>query len=151
MAVVEKSIEVNVPVRTAYNQWTQFEMFPYFMEGVKEVKQLDDKRLFWRADIAGREEEWQAEIVEQVPDQRIAWTSTTGAKHAGVVTFHHIDPDNSRVMLQLEYEPQGVIEHLGDLAGFVGRRVEGDLDRFKTFIEKGGEETGAWRGEIARD
>src|SRR5512132_3940360 len=119
MAVVEKSIEVNVPVHSAYNQWTQFEMFPYFMEGVKEVKQLDDKRLSWRADIAGREEEWQAEIVEQVPDQRIAWTSTTGAKQAGVVTFHHVDPNTSRVMLQLEYEPQGVIEHLGDLTGFV--------------------------------
>lgn len=151
MAIVEKSIEVNVPVGSAYNQWTQFEMFPYFMEGVKEVKQLDDKHLLWRADIVGREEEWQAEIVEQVPDQRIAWTSTTGAKHAGVVTFHHISPDTSRVMLQLEYEPQGVIEHLGDLAGFVGRRVEGDLQRFKTFIEKGGEETGAWRGTIERD
>ncbi len=151
MATVEKSIEVNVPVRTAYNQWTQFEEFPQFMEGVERVQQLDDKRLHWKAEIAGKTEEWDAAITEQVPDQRIAWTNTTGAKNAGVVTFHYIDPNTTRVMLQLDYEPEGVVENLGSLLGVVDRRVEGDLKRFKEFIESRGGETGAWRGEIRNE
>ena len=151
MATVEKSIEVNVPVRTAYNQWTQFEEFPRFMEGVEQVQQLDDKRLHWKAEIAGKTEEWDAAITQQVPDQRIAWTNTTGAKNAGVVTFHYIDPNTTRVMLQLEYEPEGLVENVGSALGVVDRRVEGDLKRFKEFIESRGGETGAWRGEIRNE
>lgn len=148
MAVVEKSIEVNVPVRTAYNQWTQFETFPQFMEGVEEVHQLDDKRLHWRAKVMGHEEEWNAEITEQIPDQRIAWTSRGGAKNAGVVTFHRLDEAKTRIMLQLEYEPEGVVENLGEIAGVLDRRVQGDLKRFKEFIEQRQAPTGAWRGTI---
>ena len=148
MANVERSIDVNVPVRTAYNQWTQFEEFPRFMEGVESVTQLDDRRLHWVAAIAGKCEEWDAEITEQTPDQRIAWTNTTGAKNAGVVTFHHLSDTTTRVMLQLDYEPEGLVENAGSALGFVERRVRGDLERFKQFIEARGQETGAWRGEI---
>lgn len=151
MATVERSIEVTVPVRTAYNQWTQFEEFPRFMEGVEEVRQLDDKRLHWRATIAGKQEEWNAAISEQTPDQRIAWHSTTGARNAGVVTFHHIDDHTTRVMLQLDYEPEGIVENVGSALGVVERRVAGDLERFKEFMESRGRETGAWRGEIERN
>jgi uncharacterized membrane protein len=151
MASVEKPIEVNVPVRTAYNQWTQFEEFPRFMEGVKEVRQLDDTRLHWRAEIAGKEEEWDAEISEQTPDQRVAWHNTTGARNAGVVTFHYLEPSKTRVMLQMDYEPEGLLESVGSALGFVERRVEGDLKRFKEFIEARGAETGAWRGEIQNE
>ena len=148
MASIEQSIEVNVPVRTAYDQWTQFEEFPRFMEGVESVIQLDDKRLHWVASIAGKREEWDAEITEQTPDQRVAWTNTSGAKNAGVVTFHYLADTTTRVMLQLDYEPEGLVETVGDKLGFVSRRVEGDLERFKEFIEARGQETGAWRGEI---
>ncbi len=148
MAIVEQSIEVNVPVRVAYNQWTQFESFPSFMEGVKEVRQLDDKHLHWRAEISGREHEWDAEIDEQIPDKRIAWHSTSGAANGGVVTFHYIDDDTCRVSLQLEYEPEGALEKAGDLAGVLDRQVRGDLERFRDFIESRGIETGAWRGTI---
>lgn len=151
MANIERSIDVNVPVRTAYNQWTQFEEFPKFMEGVQEVKQLDDKHMHWRANIAGKEEEWDAVITEQEPDMRVAWTNTTGARNAGVVTFHHLDDSKTRVMLQLDYEPEGVIENIGSALGFVERRVEGDLKRFKEFIESRDHETGAWRGEIEQE
>jgi uncharacterized membrane protein len=151
MANIERSIDVNVPVRTAYNQWTQFEEFPKFMEGVQEVKQLDDKKLHWRANIAGKEEEWDAVITEQEPDMRVAWTNTTGARNAGVVTFHHLDDNKTRVMLQLDYEPEGVIENIGSALGFVERRVKGDLERFKEFIESRGHETGAWRGEVEQE
>jgi len=147
MSSIEKSIEVNVPVRTAYNQWTQFEEFPQFMEGVKEVKQLDDKRLHWKAEIAGQEKEWNAEITEQTPDQRIAWTSRGGAPNGGVVTFHRLSDATSKIMLQLEYDPQGFVENVGDVLGVVSSRVQGDLERFKQFIEKRGRETGAWRGQ----
>ena len=150
MSSVVKSIDVNVPVRTAYNQWTQFEEFPRFMEAVEEIRQLDDKRLHWRAKIGGKEEEWDAEITEQIPDERVAWRSTSGAPNAGVVTFHHLDANTTRVMLQLEYDPEGVVENVGDALGVVSRRVEGDLKRFKEFIEGRGTETGAWRGEIRR-
>lgn len=150
MANVERSIDVNTTVSVAYNQWTQFESFPNFMEGVQEIKQLDDKRLHWRAEIAGKTEEWDAEITEQHPDHRIAWRSTTGAPNSGVVTFHHIDDNTTRVMLQLDYEPQGVVETVGSALGVVERRVKGDLERFKTFIESRGSATGAWRGEINR-
>lgn len=150
MATTERSIEVNVPINVAYNQWTQFEEFPRFMEGVKEVRQMGDKRLHWRAEIAGKEQEWDAEITEQHPDERVAWRSTSGVTNAGVVTFHRINDTTTRVMLQLDYEPQGAVEAAGSALGVVTRRVQGDLDRFKTFIEERGRETGAWRGEIER-
>jgi len=148
MSTIEKSIEVNVPVRTAYNQWTQFKEFPRFMEGVKEVNQLDDTHLHWKAAIAGQEKEWDAEITEQTPDQRIAWTSRGGAINGGVVTFHRLSDARSKVMLQLEYDPQGVVENVGAALGVVSMRVQGDLERFKEFIEKRGRETGAWRGQV---
>jgi uncharacterized membrane protein len=148
MATIEQPIDVNVPVRTAYNQWTQFEEFPRFMEGVKEVRQLDDKRLRWRAEIAGKEKEWDAEITEQTPDERVAWTSRSGPWNAGVVTFHRLDDNRTRVMLQLAYDPEGVVENVGDALGVVSARVKGDLQRFKEFIESRGAESGAWRGEI---
>jgi uncharacterized membrane protein len=148
MSVIEKSIEINVPVRAAYNQWTQFEEFPKFMEGVKQVKQLDDKHLQWKADIGGKEKEWKAEITEQIPDERIAWTSRGGAINAGVVTFHRLSDSKSKVMLQMEYDPQGFVENVGDAIGVVTQRVQGDLERFKQYIENRGQETGAWRGTV---
>ena len=148
---VEESIDVKVPVRTAYDQWTQFETFPQFMEGVESVRQLDDTHLHWEADIAGVTRAWDAEITEQTPDQRIAWRATEGAENAGVVTFHRLDEGQTRVMLQLEFEPEGVVETAGDALGFVKRRATGDLGRFKEFIEARGAETGAWRGEVEQD
>jgi uncharacterized membrane protein len=148
MSRIEKSIDVNVPLSTAYNQWTQFEEFPRFMEGIEEVRQLDDKRLHWRATIGGKREEWDAEIVEQVPDQRVAWRSTSGAPNSGVVTFESLGAATTRVNLQLEYTPQNAVESTGDAMGVLSRRVEGDLQRFKEYIESRGAETGAWRGEI---
>jgi uncharacterized membrane protein len=145
---MEQSIDVNVPVSTAYNQWTQFEEFPRFMEGVREVRQLDDRRLLWRADIGGKEKTWEAEITEQIPDARIAWRSRDGSKNAGVVTFHKLDPEKTRIMLQIEYDPEGVVENIGDAIGVASHRIRGDLQRFKEFIEQRGRETGAWRGSI---
>jgi uncharacterized membrane protein len=152
MANVEKSIEVKVPVHAAYDQWTQFESFPQFMEGVKEVRQQDDSHLHWKADVAGEKEEWDAEITEQVPDQRIAWRSTSGAPNAGVVTFHPISDNETKVMLQLEAQPRSSSEKVGDILGILDRQVKKDLERFKDFIEsRGGQPTGGWRGEIKRD
>lgn len=148
MSTVEKSIEVNVPVNTAYNQWTQFEEFPKFMEGIVEIRQLDDTHLVWCAEIAGKRKEWNAEITEQIPDKRIAWRSTTGAANAGVVTFHYVEPTVTRIMVQMDYDPEGVTENVGDALGVFSHRVSGDLDRFKEFIEGRGAETGAWRGAV---
>jgi uncharacterized membrane protein len=150
MATIEQSIEVNATLRAVYNQWTQFEDFPKFMEGVKAVHQLDDKRLQWTAEIGGMEKAWLAEIVEQIPDERIAWTSRGGASNAGVVTFHRIDDQRTRVMLQVDYNPEGVVENVADALGVVKGRIKGDLERFKEFVERRGRETGAWRGEIHR-
>jgi uncharacterized membrane protein len=148
MATVEKSIEINLPVRTVYNQWTQFEEFPRFMEGVEQVTQLDDTRLHWVAEIGGVRREWDAQIVEQRPDQVIAWRSTTGPTNAGMVTFQPLGPESTRVALRLEYEPEDLVEKAGDKLGVVSKRVEGDLERFQEFIEQRGAETGAWRGEV---
>ena len=149
MAAVTKSIDVDVPIQTAYNQWTQFEAFPLFMEGVKSVKQLDDTHLHWVAEIAAVEKEWDAEITEQHPDERVAWKSLSGPKHAGVVTFHRLDDNSTRITLQMDVDPEGPLENVGVAIGALDRRVEGDLDRFKQFIESRGRETGAWRGEVA--
>ena len=151
MSSIEQSIEVNVPVGTAYNQWTQFEEFPKFMEGVEQVRQLDDTSLRWVVQIAGQRREWDAKITEQTPDQRIAWTNIDGPTNAGVVTFHRIDDNTSKVMLQMEYEPEGAVETAGDALGIVKGRIKGDLARFKEFIEARGSETGAWRGEVEQD
>ncbi len=148
MKTVEKSVDVNVPVRTAYNQWTQFEEFPRFMQNIERVEQFDDKRLRWIANIDGNKEEWTAEISEQKPDQRIAWHNVSGAHNAGVVTFHRLDDNTTRVTLQMEYEPDGMTEKLGSALGVVSRNVEDDLKNFKKFIEERGVETGAWRGEV---
>jgi len=151
MGEVTQSVDVAVDVHTAYNQWTQFEDFPKFMEGVEAVEQLDDRHTRWKVDIAGVDREFEAEITEQTPDQRIAWRSRTGVDQGGVVTFHPLDDEHTRVTLQMALEPEGAIEQIGDKMGIVSRRVEGDLKRFKEFIEERGSETGAWRGEIDRE
>ncbi|HET9508786.1 MAG TPA: SRPBCC family protein [Gaiellaceae bacterium] len=151
MATIEESIEVNVPVTTAYNQWTQFEEFPEFMEGVESVQQIDDTHLLWTAEIGGTREEWRAEISEQTPDQRIAWHATEGKTNAGVVTFHRIDDSTTRIMLQMDWEPEGMKESVGSAIGADSRRVKGDLERFKELIERRGTPTGAWRGEVEQD
>jgi uncharacterized membrane protein len=147
MAEIEKSIVVDAPLREVYDQWTQFEDFPRFMEGVLEVRQLDDKRLHWRASIGGVEKEWHAEIVDQVPDQRVAWRNLRGAVNAGAVLFQGL-PEGTRVTLRLVYDPKGAAESVGDALGLVSRRVAGDLERFKEFIEDRQRATGGWRGEI---
>jgi len=148
LKTIKQSIIVNIPVTQTYNQWTQFEEFPHFMEGVKKVKQLDDKRLHWEAEIAGKSEMWDAEIIEQIPDQRIAWRSTNGAKNSGTIHFSAQGVNQTEVTLEVNYEPEGMIENLGDLLGLVSIRVSGDLARFKEFIETRHSATGGWRGEI---
>ena len=151
MQRIEKDIEVNMPLSTVYNQWTQFESFPHFMEGVKSVRQLDDRHLAWRAEILGREVDWKAEIIEQVPDECIAWRCTSGHPNMGAVYFEPLGPDRTKVTLVLEYEPLGAAERIADALGALSLRVEGDLRRFKKFIEERGAETGAWRGELHRE
>ena len=151
MSKIEESIEVAVPVRTAYNQWTQFEEFPQFMDGVEQIRQIDDTHVHWVAEIAGRKKEWDAEITEQTPDQRVAWKSTNGEVNAGVVTFHKLDEGKTQVMVQMDYETDGVVEAAGDALGIAERRVKGDLERFKELIESRGEESGAYRGEVSQD
>lgn len=148
MTTVRKTLDIGVPITTAYNQYTQFESFPEFMEGVKEVHQLDDKRLHWKAEIGGQTREWEAEIVEQVPDQVIAWRSLSGKTNNGRVAFQPVDDSRCEIAVAVEYNPEGLIETVGDKLGFVEKRVEGDLERFKTFVESRGTETGAYRGEI---
>src|ERR687890_2386675 len=145
---VEKSIQVDVPLSTAYNQWTQFEDFPHFMGGVKEVRQLDDRRLHWVAEIAGVRREWEATILEQVPDVKVAWAATSGATNAGAVRFEPAGADSTLVYLTLEYEPEGVVEQVGDKLGIVDRQVTSDLERFKALVESQGYATGAWRGSV---
>jgi len=145
---VEKSILVNVPVSTAYNQWTQFEDFPQFMGGVKTVTQLGDDRLEWVAEIGGVRRQWTAKILEQVPDQRVAWAATEGATNAGAVTFEDVGGGQTSVHLSLEYEPEGLVEKVGDKLNIVENQAEADLDRFKAFIEAEGYATGAWRGAV---
>jgi uncharacterized membrane protein len=145
---VIEAIDVKVPVSTAYNQWTQFEEFPRFMDNVHEVRQRDDKHLHWRADVAGKEKEWDVEITEQIPDQRIAWRSMSGPYNAGVATFHRVSEDSCRVTLQMDYEPETLAEKAGDMLGAMRMQVRSDLKRFKEMLESRGHETGAWRGTI---
>lgn len=151
MSTIEQSIEVAVPVHTAYNQWTQFEEFPSFMEGIEQIRQLDDRHLHWVAQLGGTRHEWDAVITEQLPDERVAWRNTDGKDNAGVVTFHKLDDRRSRIMVQLDFVPEGIKEKLGDALGAPQRRVKGDLERFKHMIESRGQASGAWRGEIARE
>ena len=148
MAQVTESVDVKVPVSTAYNQWTQFEEFPSFMGGVEQVQQLDDTHLHWVAEIAGKRDEWDAEITEQKPDERVAWTARGGKGNAGVVTFHRLSDDETRVTVQLDWQPEGMVENVGTALGFDDRQVSKDLKRFKEIIETRGEESGAWRGEV---
>jgi uncharacterized membrane protein len=145
---ITEHVDVDVPVSTAYNQWTQFESYARFMEGVERVIQLDPGTLDWTATIAGRTKHWRAEIVEQRPDELVAWRSVDGARNDGTVRFEPLDGGTTRVTLQMDVEPEGAVEATGDALGFVSRRVAGDLDRFKDFIESLGRERGAWRGEI---
>jgi uncharacterized membrane protein len=148
MSKIEQSVDVNVPVRVAYDQWTQFEEFPRFMDGVDAVTQTGDTKLHWVATVGGVRKEWDAEITQQEPDQRIAWHSTTGATNAGAVDFHRLDDQQTRINLTLDIEPEGVVESVGDAAGIPARAVSGDLDRFKEFIEARSSASGAWRGTV---
>ena len=149
MSTIEESIEIDVPVRSAYNQWTQFEEFPSFMEGVESVTQIDDTHLHWVAEIGGVQREWDAVVTEQHPDERVAWKSTSGTSNAGVVTFHKLADSKTKVMLQIDVDPQGVVEKAGDALGVIRRRVSGDLERFKDLIESRGQASGAWRGDVS--
>jgi uncharacterized membrane protein len=148
MEHVEKTVEVNRPLSTVYNQWTQFEDFPAFMDGVKEVRQLDDTHLHWRAEIWGKEKEWDAEITEQEPDKRISWKSVSGARNAGTVRFEPLGEDRTRVRLVMAYEPEDAVDKVGDALGIFSSRVQHTVEEFKRFIETRGEETGGWRGEV---
>ncbi len=151
MAKIEHSLDIEVPVREAYNQWTQFAEFPRFMDGVESVTQLDDTHLHWVANVAGKRKEWDAKITEQTPDQRIAWTSTTGAQNAGAVDFHRLDDGRTRVTLTMDVEPEGIVENVGNALGVPSGQVKGDLEKFKEFIESRGSATGAWRGEVEQN
>jgi uncharacterized membrane protein len=148
MSNVTEAIDVDVPVSTAYNQWTQFESFPKFMEGVERIEQLDDTHTRWTIDIAGVKRTFDATITEQHPDERVAWKSTEQPHHAGVVTFHRLDDNKTRVTAQMDIDPEGFVENVADKLGVLGHRVKGDMRRFKEFIEKHGDETGAWRGDV---
>ena len=148
MQTIERSIEVQAPLNEVYNQWTQFEEFPKFMSGVEEVRQISENRLFWRAKFWGQREQWEAEIYEQIPDQRIAWKSVIGAPNAGVVEFEALVPDRTRVVLSMSYQPLGMAEQIADALGVISRRIEGDLRKFREFIEERGRSTGGWRGQI---
>jgi uncharacterized membrane protein len=148
MSKITDHIDVDVPVSVAYNQWTQFESFPEFMEGVERVVQLDDKTLDWTATIGGKTKHWRAEIVEQQPDQVVAWRSLDGARNDGAVRFEPINAESTRITLEADIAPEGALEATGDALGFVSRRVKGDLERFREFIESRGQATGAWRGRV---
>jgi uncharacterized membrane protein len=148
VSTIEQSIDVAVPVTTAYNQWTQFESFPEFMEGVERVDQVGDTMTHWVTNVGGVKREFDAKITEQHPDERVAWTSVDEPRQAGVVTFHRLSPETTKIMVQMDFEPEGVVETAGDKLGIVKRRVKGDLERFKTFIESRGTAEGAWRGEV---
>jgi uncharacterized membrane protein len=150
MERIEKSIEVDVPVSTAYNQWTQFESFPEFMENVEEVRQLDDTHTHWVTRVGGVTREFDATITEQHPEERVAWSSDDGPDHAGVITFHRIGDQRTRVTAQMDIDPEGFVENAADKLGILDRRVKADMRRFKEFVESRGHETGAWRGEVPR-
>jgi len=148
-SIVKDSIEVDVPISVAYNQWTQFEEFPKFMKHVVEVRQLDDAHLHWRANVAGRTVEWDAEVTSQIPDRRVAWRSTSGTRNSGAVDFVPINDQRTRIMLTISYRPPGIAEKIGDALGLVRAEVRRDLHRFAGFIESRQSETGGWRGTVS--
>ena len=148
MSTITESVDVEVPVHTAYNQWTQFEMFPEFMEGVEEIRQLDDRHLHWVTKVGGAKREFDATITEQHPDERVAWRADSGPNHGGVITFHRIDEGRTRVTAQMDIDPEGFVENVADKLGVLDRRVNADMKRFKRFIEQRGRETGGWRGDV---
>ncbi|GAA3007729.1 SRPBCC family protein [Actinokineospora diospyrosa] len=148
MSTIVETVDVAVPVSTAYNQWTQFESFPAFMEGVEQIRQVDDRRTHWVTKIGGVTREFDATITEQIPDERVAWKSTDGPEHAGVITFHRLNERETRVTAQMDIDPEGFVENVADKLGVIDRRVKSDMRRFKDFIEDQGRETGAWRGEV---
>ena len=150
-ATVEQTIQVDVPIRQVYDQWTQFEEFPRFMEGIEEIRQIDDRNVHWVAEFGGERHEWDAEITEQSPEERVAWRNVSGKDNAGVVTFHRIDDDTTRVAVQMDWAPESIREKIGSALGADDSRVKGDLERFKEFIESRGSATGEWRGEVPRD
>ncbi len=150
MSAIEESIQVHAPLRAVYDQWTRFADFPKFMEGIEEVRQMDDTHLHWVAAFAGQHHEWDAEITEQRPDERVAWKNTDGKDNAGVVTFHRIDDHQTQVMVQMDFVPEGVVEKLGNALGVPDRRVRGDLGRFKELVEASGTTGEGWRGEVKR-
>jgi uncharacterized membrane protein len=151
MSNIKESVDVDVPIRVAYDQWTQFESFPEFIEGVESITQLSSTTNEWTVEVGGATRKFTTEIVEQEPEMRIAWRTVEGdTGHAGVVTFHKLEDDKTRVNLDMDVEPEGFVEQLGDKLGFVSRRVKGDMERFKEFIERRGTETGAWRGRVER-
>ncbi|HMO11829.1 MAG TPA: SRPBCC family protein [Actinotalea sp.] len=151
MPTVEQSIDVHVPIRTAYDQWTQFESFPRFMGGVDSVEQIDDTHTRWRTTVGGVDRDFDAEITEQHPEERVAWRSTDGTTHAGVVTFHKIDDGTTRLMVQLDWAAENVTEKVGAALGIDDRQVKKDLERFKELIESQGFAEGGWRGDVPRD
>jgi uncharacterized membrane protein len=148
MPSVTQSVDVEVPVSTAYNQWTQFESFPQFMGGVEQITQTDDTHTHWVTNIGGVTREFDTKISEQHPDERVAWRSTDGTTHAGVITFHRLSDTNTRVTAQIDWQPEGMVEKAGSMLGFDDRQVKSDLERFKQFIESRGSESGAWRGDV---
>ncbi|PPJ20959.1 cyclase [Nocardia nova] len=150
MTTVTESVDVHVPVTTAYNQWTQFESFPQFMQGVERVEQRDDTHTHWTVHVAGVTREFDAKITEQHPDERVSWTSEAGPRHAGVITFHRLDEDTTRVTAQMDIDPDGFVENVADKLGILDRRVKGDLERFRDFIEARPQASGAWRGDVDR-
>ncbi|WP_067903221.1 SRPBCC family protein [Nocardia vaccinii] len=150
MTTVTESVDVHVPVTTAYNQWTQFESFPEFMQGVNRVQQIDDTHTHWTVEVAGVTREFDARITEQHPDERVSWATEAGPKHAGVITFHRLDGETTRVTAQMDIDPEGFVENVADKLGVLDHRVKGDLKRFREFIESRQRETGAWRGEVGR-
>lgn len=150
MSHITETVEVNVPLQTAYDQWTQFESFPEFMEGVESITQVTDTTNRWRVEVGGATREFTTQIVQQQPDSLIAWQTVEGdTGHSGVVTFHPMSTEVTRVDLDMDVEPEGFVEQVGDKMGFISRRVKGDMERFKEFIERRGTETGAWRGSVS--
>jgi uncharacterized membrane protein len=150
MSTTTASVDVNRPIDVVYNQWTQFESFPEFMEGVERIEQRDDTHLHWVIKVGGVTREFDATVTEQHPDERVAWKSDSGPDHAGVVTFHRLDDDNTRVTTQMDVDPEGFVENVADKLGILKARVSGDLKRFKEFIESRPAETGGWRGDVSR-
>lgn len=148
MGSTTHSIDVNAPLGAVYNQWTQFEEFPCFMEGVVEIRQQGPRTLFWRVNVGGKDKQWEAKVLEQVPDTRIVWESVDGTQNRGMIAFEPMDDERTRITLTMEYEPEGFLERAGDALGIPSSQVEGDLERFKDFIEKRELETGGWRGQI---